>query len=290
MGNPPLSTMSAQSNHYTVPHQCPPPTMIPTPPPPPPPSHLAIVSPGGEVSLAARAAGIAHKLDLEDAMVEDLLRWAGTEVIVVADDSGSMQSVSCMKQRTSRWEELQLRLAQLLDILLLVDDGSGFELKFLNSGSAVMIKSHADLKACWQWAKPSGRTPLGGVLRDYLRPSTLEQDRLLLVMTDGSPSDVTFEQLGAMIRGKSEGVFVSFIMCTEEDDVVDAYNKKVDPLPGVDVMDDYASEQKEAEAMGNQLSLNKYLVKSVLGPKFPKYDKLDEVRGKVSSSCQCAIM
>jgi len=242
------------------------------------------------MSLAERAAGIAHKLDLEDAMVEDLLRWAGTEIVVVADDSGSMMSVSDVRRRTTRWEELQLRLAQLLDILLLVDDGCGFELKFLNSGSAVMIKSHADLKACWQWAKPSGRTPLGGVLRDYLRPSTLEQDRLLLVMTDGSPSDVSFEQLGAMIRGKSEGVFVSFIMCTEEDDVVDAYNRKVDPLPGVDVLDDFASEQKEAEAMGKQLSLNKYLVKSVLGPKFPKYDKLDEVRGKVSSSCQCAIM
>lgn len=241
------------------------------------------------MSLAARAADVAHKLDLESAMVEDLLRWAGTEVVVVADDSGSMQNMGNMQQRTTRWEELKLRLAQLLDILLLVDDGSGFELRFLNNGRPVMIKSHADLQACWQWARPVGRTPLGTVLKDYLRPSTLEQDRLVMVLTDGCPSDVSFEQLQAMIRGKSEGVFCSFMMCTEEDDVVEQYNSKVDPLPGVDVLDDYLSEKREVEAKGKKLSLNQYLVKSVLGPKFTKWDQVDEAKAK-PQNCQCSVM
>merc|ERR1711998_431787 len=80
-------------------------------------------------------------------------------------------------------------------------------------------------------------------------------------------------------------VYVSVMMCTEEDDVVDQYNRKVDPIPGVDVLDDYASEKREVEKhRGRKLSLNKYLVKCVLGPKFAKWDNMDE------DGCKCAIM
>merc|ERR1711907_234301 len=98
-----------------------------------------------------------------------------------------------------------------------------------------------------------------------------------MIMTDGEPSDVNFDQLRRMITRKHERVYVSVMMCTEDDDVVEKYNKKVDPIPGVDVLDDYFSEKKEVERFrGRKLSLNKYLVKCVLGPKFPKWDNMDE--------------
>merc|ERR1711998_202182 len=104
----------------------------------------------------------------------------------------------------------------------------------------------------------------------------------------GSPSDVTFEQLRGMIQRKSEGVYVSVMMCTEEDDVVEQYNAQVDPLPGVDVLDDYVSEKKEIEARGKRFSLNMYLVKSVLGPKYSRWDKMDEA--PTAAGCKCSIM
>merc|ERR1711998_397289 len=254
-------------------HQLPPPPSVP----PPYAEHVTVVSPGGELSLAERVADVSHKLDLEAALVKDLVSWAGTEVVVVADDSGSMSRVADSATYTTRWDELKQRLTQLLDILLLIDDGGGFELRFLNRGGAVMIKSQEDLQACWQWASPGGVTPLGKVLREYLNPVTLETDRLLLVMTDGCPSDVSFEELRRMIQKKTPSVYVSVMMCTEEGDIVEEYNTKVDPLPGVDVLDDYASEKREVERFkGRKLSLNKYLVKCVLGPKFRKWDDLDE--------------
>ena len=81
---------------------------------------------------------------------------------------------------------------------------------------------------------------------------------------------------------------MSVMMCTEDDDVVEKYNKKVDPIAGVDVLDDYASEKKEVEAAsGKKFSLNKYLVKCVLGPKFARWDNMDE-----SPSCKapCSVM
>ena len=71
-------------------------------------------------------------------------------------------------------------------------------------------------------------------------------------MTDGEPSDVTFDGLRQMVGSKKPSVFVTFLMCTEDDDVVEAYNRHVDRLPGVDITDDYVSEKREVEAHGKR--------------------------------------
>jgi len=182
-------------------------------------------------------------LDLDKDMVTDLVKWAGTEVVVIADDSGSMRQVADPARRATRWDELKERLSQLLEILLLIDDGGGFELRFLNHGGSTMVRSQADLAGCWLWASPGGTTPLGKILSEYLNPPYLENDRLVMIMTDGEPSDVTFEQLRQSIAKKGKRVYVSVMMCTEDDDVVEKYDKKIDPIPGVDVLDDYFSEK-----------------------------------------------
>jgi len=237
------------------------------------------------MTLAQRVDMVSNKLDLDAELADDLVRWAGTEVIVIADDSGSMSNIADYQKRLTRWDELKMRLSQLLDILLLVDDDGGFELKFLNKGHAAQIRCREDLDAVWRWATPAGRTPLGEVMGPYLNPRGLENDRLLMVMTDGLPSDVNFDQLRSMIQRKNKKVFVSVMMCTDEDDVVEKYNRQVDPIPGVDVLDDYESERAEVEKFrGKKLSVNTYLVKCILGPKFIKYDNLDE-----NPSCHCSI-
>ena len=60
---------------------------------------------------------------------------------------------------------------------------------------------------------------------------------------------------------------------------------QVDPIRGVDVHDDYLSEKTEVEGRGKKLSLNAYLVKCILGPKFAKWDNMDEDAG-----CKCIVM
>merc|ERR1711871_1311014 len=57
--------------------------------PPPPAAHAT-----RQISLADRVKEVSEKLDLEQAMVNDLLGWVGTEVIVIADDSGSMRQIA----------------------------------------------------------------------------------------------------------------------------------------------------------------------------------------------------
>ena len=80
-----------------------------------------------------------------------------------------------------------------------------------------------------------------------------------------------------MLQARSKSVYMSFLMCTHEDEVVEHYNKCVDPIWGCDITDDYVSERKECERNGNKLSQYKWMAKSVLGGKMGhKYDALDE--------------
>jgi hypothetical protein len=60
------------------------------------------------------------------------------------------------------------------------------------------------------------------VCSGYSRGDYPEADTIVLVLTDGEPSDTNFSGLVAQLRSRKGGVFVSFLMCTEEDRIVDA--------------------------------------------------------------------
>ena len=139
-----------------------------------------------------------------------------------------------------------------------------------------------------------GTTPLGARLAPLLDGSWhpkghgAETDLILIVMTDGSPSDVDFGGLTRLVAGKKANVYVTFMMCTEDDDVVGAYNRHLDRIPGVDITDDYVSEKREVEAHGKRLSYYKWMAKAVLGGKMPKYDHMDEKKGAGGGGC-CVV-
>mmetsp|Transcript_30655 Transcript_30655/g.98785 ORF Transcript_30655/g.98785 Transcript_30655/m.98785 type:complete len:260 (+) Transcript_30655:107-886(+) len=234
----------------------------------------AVVAP--QLSLAERVRRMQDELDISEDMVQDLLKVAGCDIYVVADDSGSMNCVA--GGRETRWDELRGTLQRLAKMLLVVDHSDGFSLKFLNDATVYTVKVADDVDAAFRGRQPRGATPLlancAPVLDGTFHPK--ETDVLLLVFTDGVPSDGTFTDLQQAVQAKRPHVFVGFMMCTDEDDVVDNYNTWLDKIPGVDVNDDYYSEKKEAEQRGNTLSYYKWLAKAVLGPKLTKYDKLDD--------------
>ena len=83
-------------------------------------------------------------------------------------------------------------------------------------------------------------------------------------------------------------VFCSFAMCTDEADVVELYNKVVDPIFGCDITDDYAAECREAKRVGNALSPFQWLAKMLL-VKYDKYDALDERKLDGRRRACCAL-
>jgi len=248
----------------------------------------------GSAPVAIQRLTDAYDLDYETAC-DFCSMMSETEMVVIADDSGSMGNRSTMQGQPTvktRWHELQFALRKLLDILTFLDKDGGFELQFLNSNSRrpLSIRSSEDLEQCWSFAKPGGGTPLLSTLQPYLE-NKRGTERVVMVLTDGCPSDGTFERLRGLLAGKDNGVYVNFVMCTDDDEVVDRYEDSIDAVPCVDVHDDYQSEQAQVVKCGGTLNFNKYLAKCVMGAKFPKYDMLDDKKlGTTGAECACSIM
>ena len=57
------------------------------------------------------------------------------------------------------------------------------------------------------------------------------------------------------------GMLVQELQLQEEQVVVEQDNKSLDRLPGVDITDDYVSEKKEVERLGNKLGYYKWMAK-----------------------------
>jgi len=244
------------------------------------------------IDLSERLATMRETLGLPDQYVHDLLKLVGTDIVVVADDSGSMNAITDPRKITepvTRWEELQQTLRMLVTMLLVVEHVDGFWLKFLNDTEWYKITEKDQLEQIFM-AKPRahGKTPLKANLEPIMQGyGSDEKDTLLLILTDGEPSDCSFEELSQIIRGKRPDVFCSFAMCTDENEVVDRYNQVVDPIQGCDITDDFASERAEAIRFGNKLTPYQWLAKMLL-VKFPKYDHLDEKRLDRRSCCAVA--
>ena len=255
---------------------------------------VAPVADAGDVAvgLADRVEKMRAELDMPPEYVEDLLRLVGTDIVVVADDSGSMNSVSdnLAGGPKTRWQELQQTLRLLATMLLVIQHTDGFWLKFLNDAEWYEITSTAQLEEIFA-GKPRarGKTPLLGNLAPVIEGfGRDDRDTLLLILTDGEPSDCEFDELSHLIKSKPDDVFCSFAMCTDEADVVELYNKVVDPIFGCDITDDYAAECREAKRVGNALSPFQWLAKMLL-VKYDKYDALDERKLDGRRRACCAL-
>ena len=257
---------------------------------------MGVVSQPSDVNLdiGGRVERMQNELDVPEQIVRDLLSVAGADIVVVADDSGSMGAVANYVTRSTRWTELRYTLQKLAHMLLVVDHTDGFHIQFLNDPTWHEIRSGSQVETLFYGRQPKGRTPLATRLRPLLsgawhpKGHGAETDLILLIMTDGEPSDCSFSELRQLVGQKSPKVFCTFMMCTEEDDVVEQYNKSLDRLPGVDITDDYVSEKKEVEKLGNKLGYYKWMAKAVLGGKMPKYDHMDEKRAGGGGGC-CVI-
>mmetsp|Transcript_16468 Transcript_16468/g.51228 ORF Transcript_16468/g.51228 Transcript_16468/m.51228 type:complete len:446 (-) Transcript_16468:103-1440(-) len=309
MAAPPPPPVAVAHRRRSPPSQPPVATaqVISTAPPPygvqpPPPGGPAVGQVAGIVDmgdrnldLGGRVAKMQEELDLPEEIVRDLLSVAGADIVVVADDSGSMSMVSNYQTRSTRWTELQTTLNKLAHMLLVVDHSDGFHVQFLNDPTWHNVHTKEHLETLFYGRQPRGRTPLAERLRPILDGSwhpkghSNETDIILLVMTDGEPSDCSFESLRTMVAQKRKNVYLTFMMCTEDDDVVDKYNKYVDHLPGVDITDDYASEKREVEGFGRSLPYYKWLAKAVLGGKMYKYDHMDEMSRRNGGGGCCTI-
>jgi len=179
--------------------------------------------------LGSKVRKLQMELDLPEAVVRDLLSIAGTPLVVLADDSSSMSSVvdaSDIYKPKTRWDELKETLEELLGMLLLIGHQDGFVLKFLNSPTWHMLSTVEQVARLFRNKVPRGHTPLRQDLQavfngEWMKvgPRREVKEAIVLVLTDGEPTDATFEGLASTVRhrpSRDPAYWVSFLMCTNE--------------------------------------------------------------------------
>jgi len=159
----------------------------------------------------------------------------------------------------------------------------GLDIYFLNRQAVLGVTDTSRLAGVFQQL-PSGSTPLSRALKDiYAATSSVpdSQQILLLVLTDGEPSDCTRDQFYQVCCAKRRNVHLSFAELTDQaDDMewLDAFDNKI---PNFDNTDDYREELQRVRQMQGPtfpFTYTHYVIKILLATFVKFYFNLDQQR------------
>ncbi|KAJ9458781.1 hypothetical protein DIPPA_24411 [Diplonema papillatum] len=240
--------------------------------------------------------GVLQKHNITIVHADDLLVLLEYDVVLICDDSGSMQCSAVPANSNapprSRWEELKRTVAQIIEIASCLDD-NGIDIHFLNRDSIYNVPGTEDSRFIQAFSKgPSGSTPLVGTLERVVKETKGTKPVLLVAATDGAPNEGAraFERSVRGILDKSctpHTFKIQVMVCTPNDSEVEWLNTLDCKLDGFDVTDDYESEKRQVLKMNKKLKVfrkSDYIVKALLGPILTRFDRQDEGKHDASSS------
>ena len=238
--------------------------------------------------------------EISDLFAQKLRVLEGFDVVLIADDSGSMltplAATSPFAPSITRWDELKTSVKTIIDIASTMDS-NGIDIYFLNRPPLLNITNAAMVEQPFS-QPPSGFTPIADAINRVLqaKQAVLAEKKLLIViLTDGEPTDtrgqVSVPQLEQALMYRPQQCFTTFVACTDDLQVMEYLNGWDKKIPRLDVVDDYRSEQREILAVRGPsfpFSHGDYVVKLLLGSIVPDMDRLDEAGGPMSYNQQPA--
>ncbi|CAE7575860.1 unnamed protein product [Symbiodinium sp. CCMP2592] len=249
---------------------------------------------GGEEAAEDRLTRLQSILDTFEVTIaeaNDLVVLEDYEIVLILDDSGSMNMSalpagqrSLLDAKISRWDELRQTVMLLVDLACCFDK-SGLDIFFLNRGKLQGVTGSTDQRLVSSFeAKAAGTTPLTETLSLVAREVAGERPVLLMIFTDGEPnggSKVFEAELTKLVTKKStQGTFkVQIMACTDDEDAVGYLNRIDKDFDSVDVTDDYYSEKQEVLVKAKRreaFTRGDWLLKAMLGPISTKFDGWDE--------------
>lgn len=136
---------------------------------------------------------------------------------MLLDDSGSMATRvmppgSPPGVTTTRWQELLNDTADLLTLVNAVSP-TGVDIHFLNRPGLGNVTSQQQIAPLFA-SGPNGRTPMIGALqRLFAQYAGFPGRVLLLFVTDGEPSDGSYDQLFRTLQRLPANMYLSFVEC-----------------------------------------------------------------------------
>ena len=123
------------------------------------------------------------------------------------------------------------------------------------------------------------------IAEDNTVDGVIKQKLLIIVATDGGSNDGRGTDSKKrlydwLVKTRNlNRTYVEFLICTDEDSVIDYLNSWDKKIPKFDVTDDYHTEKAQTlKARGETFPFSRgdYIVKCLLGSIDPKIDGLDE--------------
>lgn len=241
-------------------------------------------APAGAINDRIRS--IAGRYEISDALAQRLNILQQFEVVVLCDDSGSMNTPVDGTNGT-RWDELR-SIVQIVIEIGAVFDSNGVDVHFLNRSAMPNVTDSRQVVESFS-QRPAGLTPLTAALRRIFQSAASKpgSDKRLLVFvaTDGAPTDahgtVDIRSLENLMRNERQAntTYVTFLACTDDQASVDYLSQWDRTMQNVDVVDDYKSEREEVRRTRGHtfpFSFGDYVAKALLGAVDTQIDSLDE--------------
>lgn len=242
------------------------------------------------VDKMERLRRILDRFEITIAEANDLVVLADYEIVVIADDSGSMSMASLPPSERrlgaaipTRWDELRETCSLLVELGCCFDE-TGLDIFFLNRPALSEVKSAKDPSFVKAFdARPSGSTPLTECLRSVVSTMGGERPVILFILTDGEPNGGAHlfnQEMERVVKKKSTSKTfrVQVMACTDDEEAVGWLNDLDERFTEVDVTDDFHSERQEVLRAGKvkKFTRGDWLIKALLGPVSTKFDAWDE--------------
>ena len=237
--------------------------------------------------------------EINPIFVPCLRRLYAYDVVVVADDSGSMSSPADPEiPGISRWQELIQSLRLLLRATALFD--KAVDIYFINRGVYRGVRRWEDIQFAFS-SPPSGGTNTVRVLQqiwaDRQITSDLARPLIVHVFTDGHPTNEYWNEdiagFDRWLRNRPgiSNTFFSILLCTDDEEVCNLYRPleyrvrgvngwqgAESGIRGVDVTEDYRGELRDVQRLRGarfRFSMGDYIVKCLVGAVEPNVHAVD---------------
>jgi hypothetical protein len=231
-------------------------------------------------------------------MTVDLAVLGLYDIIIYADDSGSMATEEPTEDNMTRWEVLK-NLINTCGFWASLMDADGVVVRFINSNvEGNGIKTMNEIRGLFRNVRPNGGTPLGEkmqekiiqpIIEPFIRNQQLDRPVLILTLTDGAPNNP--EMVRNVIKScytsckqskyGEHAVAFSFAQIGSDRGATE-YLSKLDSDREVghliDCTSEYTIEKNEIlRAYPNaKFTEATWVIKTMIGAVDPDYDKSDE--------------
>lgn len=236
-------------------------------------------------ALSINYENVSKEFNVNLEIATDLCSISLYDVIVIADNSGSMSQYYPNESKNERKNDLEMILSTITKVSTLFDD-DGISVQFLNNlPRKDNITSDADVETMMKQVSYGGGTPIGSRIKEIV--NTFVNDRMkkpivIYIITDGVPdSEPDVRNVMRQIKDKSDkmnATAVSIMFCqVGKDKSAESFLKDLDDDSHVgdfiDTIKNYEAEEtrfKKQGIMGYTPYI--WLIQMLVGAIDPSYD------------------